>query len=62
MELSQQRQAGATGEVDVTPEMVSAGVAAMLDYYSEDLQEEADRVVRDVFSAMASAMFSASPN
>ena len=52
----EKRQAGA--QVEITPEIIEAGVATMLEYYSDDLQDAAEQVVRDVFSAMISA----SPN
>ncbi len=56
--MSEESSANGQAGVEVTPEMISAGVAAMLEYYSDDLQDVAEHVVRDVFSAMLSA----SPN
>jgi len=52
-------QAGA--EIEVTPEMIEAGVGVILDYYSEELQDEAPCVVRNVYQAMFS-VFSGQPD
>ncbi len=44
--------------VIASPSDAHRAIAAMLEYYSDDLQDAAEQVVRDVFSAMISA----SPN
>ena len=48
-------QAGASEKIRITPEMIRAGVAATLEYYSEDLLDAREMVVKDVFLAMISA-------
>lgn len=53
MSLSQERQAGV--EIQITSAMVRAGVGAMLEYYSDDLQTESESVVTSVFRAMLAA-------
>lgn len=45
----------ASVDVEITPEMIEAGVAATLEYYSEDLFEAREQVVKGVFLAMISA-------
>jgi hypothetical protein len=49
----QQRQAGA--ECEITPEMNAAGMAALMNFYSDELYDEAQTVVDAVYRAMRGA-------
>lgn len=40
-------------EIEVTPEMIKAGVGALFDRYEEDVFSDARNVVREVYEAMA---------
>lgn len=48
-----ERQAGA--EIGVTPEMIEAGVAALTSWYSDEIQGEAESVVREILQAALAA-------
>ena len=46
------RQAG--GGIEITPEMLEAGVGELLSFFSEDLSDTPEPIVADIYRAMAS--------
>ena len=45
------RQAGV--EIEITPEMIEAGVEKLLGFYSDEIFDSADVVVAEAYKAMA---------
>ncbi len=52
--LSQQRQASATDEVEVTPEMIEAGVRAFYEF--DSMPRYSDPTLREIVSVIACAV------
>ena len=48
-EPSQKRQAG---EVGITPEIIEAGVSALLEFYTDEIHDDPHRVAITVYRAM----------
>ena len=54
MPLSERRQAGAVGEIEITPEMIEAGIQEYLSHDSDDLlHTKPERILSWIYLAMA---------
>ena len=50
MSIAKQRQAGV--EIEITPEMIEAGLGAIAEFDSDELSTESETIVRSIFRAM----------
>ena len=42
-------------EIEITPEMIKAGVGATLEFYDDEILDDRERVILSVFRAMVAA-------
>ena len=55
--MSDKSTEGQAGAIEITPEMIEAGVGALFDRYSDDVFDDPRTTVGEIYRAMASLAF-----
>lgn len=55
MQIETKHKPGQAGAIEITPEMIEAGLGAMQEFYEDEFYTESESLIREVYCAMNQA-------